>query len=89
MAPVLLKQTLRAGQAYVVRDVDQPERGPLAAAVISPAGWQVAAVDRVVGSGLSQRGAIALMMRTAILAAGRPTGSLLVHDSTTDKELTR
>jgi hypothetical protein len=77
MAPVLLKQTLRAGQAYVVRDVDFPERGPLAAAVNGPGGWQVASADRVVGDGLDQRRAVALMMRTAIYAAGRPAGSLL------------
>lgn len=77
MAPVLLKQTLRAGQAYVVRDVDYPERGPLAAAVNGPDGWQVASADRIVAEQLDQRGAVALMMRTAIYAAGRPSGSLL------------
>ncbi|MCG5462165.1 hypothetical protein MED01_007043 [Micromonospora sp. MED01] len=77
MAPVLLKQTLRAGQAYVVRDVDYPERGALAAAVNGPDGWQVASANRVVGDRLDQRRAIALMMRTAIFAAGRATGPLL------------
>ena len=77
MAPVLLKQTIRAGQAYVVRDVDYPERGPLAAAVNGPDGWQVASAGRLVGDGLDQRRAVALMMRTAIYAAGRPAGSLL------------
>jgi len=77
MAPVLLKQTIRAGQAYVVRDVDYPERGALAAAVSGPDGWQVASAGRLVGDGLDQRRAVALMMRTAIYAAGRPAGSLL------------
>ncbi len=77
MAPVLIKQTVRAGQAYAVRDVDQPGRGALAVAVNGPDGWQVASAERVVAERLDQRGAVALMMRTAILAAGRPTASLL------------
>lgn len=82
MPPVLLKQTLRAGQAYVVRDVDYPERGPLAAAVNGPDGWQVASADRIVAEQLDQRHAVALMMRTATLAAGRPAGSLLATGGT-------
>lgn len=82
MAPVLIKQTLRSGQAYVVRDVDQPQRGALAAAVNGPDGWQVAAADRLIADQLDQRGAVALMMRTAILAAGRPAGSLLAKEAT-------
>ena len=42
MAPVLIKQTVRPGAAYTVRDVDQPGRGVLATAVNGPDGWQVA-----------------------------------------------
>ncbi|MEV0214771.1 hypothetical protein [Micromonospora sp. NPDC050695] len=53
------------------------QRGALAAAVNGPGGWQVVSADQVAGDGLDQRHAIALMMRTAIYAAGRSTFSLL------------
>lgn len=82
MAPVLIKQTVRAGQAYAVRDVDQPHRGALAVALNGPTGWQVATAGQVVAEQLDRRGAVALMMRTAILAAGRPTRSLLTSGGT-------
>ncbi|MEO3929969.1 hypothetical protein ABGB07_39880 [Micromonosporaceae bacterium B7E4] len=77
MAPVLLKRTVRPGQAYAVQDVDQPTRGVLAVAVNGPEGWSVATPAGVIGSGLDRRRATALMIRTAVLAAGRSTTPLL------------
>jgi hypothetical protein len=62
----LIKRTVLQGRAYSASHADFPEGGTLTVAVRFPDGWTVArGRGRVVGKGLTQRQAVALMLRTA------------------------
>lgn len=62
----LIKRTVLAGRAYAASDADSPRAGTLAVAVRFADGWTVARTrGRVVGTGLTQRQALGLMLRTA------------------------
>jgi hypothetical protein len=62
----LIKRTVLEGRVYAASDADSPNAGTLAVAVRFADGWTVARTrGRVVGNGLTQRQALALMLRTA------------------------
>lgn len=62
----LVKRTVVKGRAYAATDVDSPGSGALAVAVASGGRWRVARQGgAVVGDGLDERRAVALMLRTA------------------------
>lgn len=71
--PVLVKREIAKGRIYAMADVDNPTGGHLAVAMTGPNGWQVAVAGAVVGSGLGQRQAVALMKRAAVEQVERPT----------------
>lgn len=67
---VLVKKTVIRDRMYAAADVDNPGAGALAVAGWTADGWAVHTLGgRTVGDKLTQRKAVALMLRTARAAA--------------------
>jgi hypothetical protein len=81
--PTLILRTVVPGRALAAINADEPGSAALAVALLGANGWTVAAHGgRVVADKLDQRRAKALMLRTALTAAGSLAAPLLATTGT-------